>query len=127
MLAAGVSGDIFASPSTKQILVGLQAVPSNVGQILVITNYTGDVLHFGLAAEKVNAANKQSRCGVINCGDDVSVGKKGSLVGRRGLASQIGVLKILGAAAAGGASFDTCMALGKAVAEQAVSLAVTLE
>lgn len=88
MLAASASGDIFASPSTKQILEAIDAVPSNKGTILVITNYTGDCLHFGLAREKADAS-KQSPCGMIICGDDVSVGKKGGLVGRRGLASQI--------------------------------------
>ena len=46
-------------------------------------------MHFGLACEKANAMNK-SPCGFIVAGDDVSVGKKGSLVGRRGLAGQIG-------------------------------------
>lgn len=88
MLAASASGDIFASPSTKQILEAIDAVPSNKGTILVVTNYTGDCLHFGLAREKADAT-KKSPCGMIICGDDVSVGKKGGLVGRRGLASQI--------------------------------------
>lgn len=88
MLAASASGDIFASPSTKQILEAIDAAPSEKGTILVVTNYTGDCLHFGLACEKANANNK-SPCGIIICGDDVSVGKKGGLVGRRGLASQI--------------------------------------
>lgn len=49
----------------------------------------GDCLHFGLASEKANGLGG-SPCKVIICGDDVSVGKKGSLVGRRGLAGQIG-------------------------------------
>ena len=41
MLAASVAGDIFASPSTKQIVAGIDVVPSNKGTILVVTNYTG--------------------------------------------------------------------------------------
>ncbi|KAL3953240.1 hypothetical protein ACCO45_013183 [Purpureocillium lilacinum] len=94
MLAASVQGDIFASPSTKQIVAAVEAVPSDKGTILVITNYTGDCLHFGLANEKANA--RGHNCRVIICGDDVSVGKKGSMVGRRGLAGQIGVLKVMG-------------------------------
>ncbi|KAI9726101.1 MAG: hypothetical protein M1828_002109 [Chrysothrix sp. TS-e1954] len=126
MLAASASGDIFASPSTKQILAAVEAVPSTKGTILVVTNYTGDCLHFGLACDKANATNK-SPCGIIICGDDVSVGKKGSLVGRRGLAAQIGVLKIMGAASAAGASFDELMSLGTAVERQIVSIAATLD
>jgi dihydroxyacetone kinase len=126
MLAAAVAGDVFASPSTKQILAAVDAVPSDKGTLLVITNYTGDCLHFGLAAEKTKAKGKA--CRMLICGDDVSIGKKGgSLVGRRGLAGQIGVLKILGAAAAEGASLDELYDLGTAVNGQIVSIAATLD
>ncbi|KAF9875325.1 dihydroxyacetone kinase [Colletotrichum karsti] len=127
MLAASVSGDIFASPSAKQILAGIEAVPSDVGTLLVITNYTGDCLHFGLASEK--ARSKGHNCRIIICGDDVSVGKKkGSLVGRRGLAGQLGVLKITsGAAGAKAGSFDDIYKLGVAVENQIVSIAATLD
>lgn len=125
MLTAAVAGDIFASPSTKQIMAGINAVPSDKGTILVITNYTGDCLHFGLAAEKATALDHN--CRMIICGDDVSVGKKGSLVGRRGLAGQIGVLKVVGAAAGLGASLDDVYDLGVAFSEQIVSIAATLD
>lgn len=125
MLTASVQGDIFASPSTKQILAGVDAVPSDKGTILVITNYTGDCLHFGLANEKANAAGHN--CRMIICGDDVSVGKKGSMVGRRGLAGQIGVLKVMGGAAGAGGSLDDVYDLGVAFSEQIVSIAATLD
>ncbi|KXX80588.1 Dihydroxyacetone kinase [Madurella mycetomatis] len=126
LLAAAVAGDVFASPSTKQILAAIDAVPSDKGTLLVITNYTGDCLHFGLAAEKTKAKGKA--CRMLICGDDVSIGKKGgSLVGRRGLAGQIGVLKILGAAAAQGASLDELYDLGTAINDQVVSIAATLD
>ena len=126
MLAASVQGDIFASPSTKQILAAVEAVPSDAGAILVITNYTGDCLHFGLANEKANAAGHKTR--MIICGDDVSVGKKnGSMVGRRGLAGQIGVLKVMGGASGAGESLDDVYNLGVAFSEQIVSIAATLD
>ncbi len=125
MLTAAVQGDIFASPSTKQIVAGVDAVPSEKGTILVITNYTGDCLHFGLANEKANAKGHQ--CRTIICGDDVSVGRKGSLVGRRGLAGQIGVLKVMGGAAGAGASLDDVYNLGVAFSQQIVSIAATLD
>ncbi|KAL6860744.1 hypothetical protein ACO1O0_004778 [Amphichorda felina] len=126
MLAAAVQGDIFASPSTKQILAGIDAVPSDKGTILVVTNYTGDCLHFGLASEKANAKGG-SPCRIIICGDDVSVGRKGSMVGRRGLAGQIGVLKVMGGAAGAGGSLDDVYDLGVAFSEQIVSIAATLD
>lgn len=126
LLAASVGGDIFASPSTKQILAAIDAVPSKEGTILVVTNYTGDCLHFGLANEK--AVARGHRCRMIVCGDDVSVGKtNGSLVGRRGLAGQIGVLKIMGGAAGQGASLDDVYDLGGAFSQQIVSIAATLD
>lgn len=125
MLAASVGGDIFASPSTRQILAAIDAVPSKAGSILVVTNYTGDCLHFGLANEKAIA--RGHRCRMIICGDDVSVGRKGSLVGRRGLAGQIGVLKIMGGAAGQGASLDDVYDLGVAFSSQIVSIAATLD
>ncbi|KAI1118494.1 dihydroxyacetone kinase [Nemania sp. NC0429] len=125
LLAASVAGDVFASPSTKQILAGIDAVPSDEGTILVVTNYTGDCLHFGLAAEKANA--KGHKCRMIICGDDVSVGKNGSLVGRRGLAGQIGVLKVMGGASGAGGSLDQVYDLGVAFSQQIVSIAVTLD
>ena len=125
MLAASVQGDIFASPSTKQILAGIEAVPSDKGSILVVTNYTGDCLHFGLANEKGIA--RGHKCRMIICGDDVSVGKKGSLVGRRGLAGQLGVLKVMGGAAGAGGSLDQVYDLGVAFSKQIVSIAATLD
>ncbi|KAI2601988.1 glycerone kinase [Hypoxylon sp. NC1633] len=125
MLAASVAGDIFASPSTKQILAAVDTVPSDRGTILVVTNYTGDCLHFGLANEKAIA--KGHNCRMIICGDDVSVGRKGSLVGRRGLAGQIGVLKIMGGAAGAGGSLGEVYDLGVAFSEQIVSIAATLD
>lgn len=88
MLAASVSGEVFASPSTKQIMAGIDHVPSNEGLILLITNYTGDQLHFGLAREK--AAGVGMKVGTISATDDVALGReKSKLVGRRGLAANL--------------------------------------
>ncbi|KAG5918199.1 hypothetical protein E4U42_006953, partial [Claviceps africana] len=126
MLAAAVQGDIFASPSTSQIVAGIEAVPSDQGTILVVTNYTGDCLHFGLAREKASARGHD--CRIVICGDDVSVGRtRGGLVGRRGLAGQMGVLKVMGGAAGAGASLDDVYRLGVAFSQQIVSIAATLD
>jgi dihydroxyacetone kinase len=87
MLAAAASGDIFASPSARQVEAAIRSVPSEAGTILVFGNYTGDCLHFGMACEKAKASGYlKGPIAVISCGDDVGVGKKGNgLVGRRGL------------------------------------------
>jgi dihydroxyacetone kinase len=89
LLSAVACGDIFASPSAKQVLAAIASVPSDQGCILLITNYTGDKLHFGLAAER--AIEKQlvkgGKCVVLPATDDVSIGRsKCEKVGRRGLA-----------------------------------------
>ncbi|CAI4219802.1 unnamed protein product [Parascedosporium putredinis] len=126
MLAASVSGDIFASPRTKQVLSAIERVPSGKGVIIVVGNYTGDCLHFGLAREM--ALSNGVECRLIICGDDVSVGtNKGGLVGRRGLAGQIGVLKLMGGASGTGGSLDDVYDLGLALAKQTVSIAATLD
>jgi hypothetical protein len=85
MLSAAVCGDIFASPSTKQIMAGIRNAPSNEGIILCITNYTGDMLHFGLAREKGQVLGY--KVDVVCMAEDAALGrKKSEKVGRRGLA-----------------------------------------
>ncbi|SCV04875.1 LANO_0G13344g1_1 [Lachancea nothofagi CBS 11611] len=97
LLGGAVCGDIFASPSTKQILNGIKLLNSqSSGVLLVVKNYTGDVLHFGLAAERARALGINCKVAVV--GDDVAVGReKGGLVGRRALAGTVLVHKITGA------------------------------
>lgn len=89
-LAAAACGDIFASPSTKQILAAVRATPSDEGHIMMITNYTGDKLHFGLAAERAKADGTCRNVAVIPLTDDVSLGRsKSAVVGRRGMPGHI--------------------------------------
>ena len=96
MLTGSVSGFVFASPSVTQIVSALRHVGGKAGTILIIMNYTGDVFHFHLAAEKF-IANYGLPVEVVVVGDDVSVGrKKSGKVGRRGLAGTVLVHKILG-------------------------------
>ncbi|CRG85123.1 hypothetical protein PISL3812_02256 [Talaromyces islandicus] len=98
LLSAAVSGSIFASPSVQQIQSTISRVGGSAGILLVIMNYTGDVLHFHLAAEKARLAGFDTA--VLVVGDDVSVGRrKSGKVGRRGLAGTVLVEKIVGALA----------------------------
>jgi len=52
MLTAAVCGDVFASPSVDAVLNAIVAVTGDAGCLLIVKNYTGDRLNFGLAAEK---------------------------------------------------------------------------
>ncbi len=74
LLSAAISGEVFASPSTKQIMAAVEKVPSDKGVILCITNYTGDNLHFGLAREKVAGSGR--KVGMLRMTDDVGLGRE---------------------------------------------------
>ncbi|EXF80789.1 dihydroxyacetone kinase [Colletotrichum fioriniae PJ7] len=127
MITAAVSGSIFASPSVAQILSGISRVASPAGILLIIKNYTGDVFHFHLAAEKAKA-QLGVPVEVLIVGDDVSVGrKKSGKVGRRGLAGTVLVHKILGAYKETGASLADVVKLGKTVTEGLVTVGASLE
>lgn len=74
----------------KQVLSAIAAAPSDNGTILLITNYTGDKLHFGLAAERALEKGFAGKCVVLPATDDVSIGRsKCEKVGRRGLAGNV--------------------------------------
>ncbi|CAN6656561.1 dihydroxyacetone kinase 1 [Trichomonascus vanleenenianus] len=126
MLSAAVSGEIFASPNTKQIETACKAVPSDEGYVFIVTNYTGDMLHFGLACEKLKSSGK--RAALIKSADDVSVGRaSGGLVGRRGLSGTIIMHKVLGAAASEGFKFAEVEGLGHAMADSLVTINAGLD
>lgn len=104
MLAGAVAGSIFASPTSDQIfrcLRRLGAKDPQRGILVIIMNYTGDKLHFGMAVEKARAHGLKVTMLVV--GDDVGVGRRrAGRIGRRGLAGTALVQKIAGALAAKG-------------------------
>ncbi|GAB7355735.1 hypothetical protein MBLNU459_g6427t3 [Dothideomycetes sp. NU459] len=126
MLAAAVNGEVFASPSTKQVMAAVEHVPSDAGIILCITNYTGDNLHFGLAREK--AVGLGYKIGMLKMTDDVGLGRKQTEnLGRRGLAGNMFVLKLCGAASQEGYAFEKCFALGQSVNDHCVTIGSSLD
>ncbi|PGH11259.1 dihydroxyacetone kinase [Helicocarpus griseus UAMH5409] len=127
LLTASVAGTIFASPSAEQIRRAVMERIETAGGVLVITmNYTGDVMNFGMAAEKAKAAGIKTEFFAV--GDDVGVGrKKGGKVGRRGIGGGILVLKIVGALAESGASLDDVYRIAKLTTENIVTLGASLE
>lgn len=104
LLSGAVAGSIFASPSADQVfqcLMRLGAEKPGRGILVIIMNYTGDALHFGMAIEKARARGLKAQLLIV--GDDVGVGRaKSGRVGRRGLAGTVLVQKIAGALAARG-------------------------
>ncbi|KAF3991277.1 hypothetical protein FT663_01698 [Candidozyma haemuli var. vulneris] len=128
LLDAAVAGTIFASPSTKQIMAGVKATASkDKGLIAVVKNYTGDVLHFGLVAER--AKRDGYKVELVAVSDDVAVGRtQNEMVGRRGIAGTAIVHKTLGAASAeGGAELEELAELGRAVNGGLVTMGASLD
>ncbi|KIK78482.1 hypothetical protein PAXRUDRAFT_36626 [Paxillus rubicundulus Ve08.2h10] len=127
MLTSSVSGDIFASPSAKQILAAIELAAFSGLEILnhdhqtervkgrdiliVINNYTGDRLNFGLAIEQARARYPGLNIVSVLNADDVSLLPQtkagGTMVGPRGLGGNILVCKVLGAYTAFGARVST--------------------
>ena len=101
MLTAAVCGDVFASPSVDAVLAGILAVTGPAGCLLIVKNYTGDRLNFGLAAERAKAFGIDVSMVVVD--DDVALP---DLPQARGIAGTLFVHKIAGALAERGAGLD---------------------
>jgi triose/dihydroxyacetone kinase / FAD-AMP lyase (cyclizing) len=114
MLTAAVSGDVFTSPATDAVLAAIRAVAGRKGVLLIVKNYTGDRLNFGLAAELARAEGIPVEMVIVD--DDVALAADGRHAGRRGIAGVVLVHKLAGAAAAHGMS----LAEVKRVAEEAI-------
>lgn len=125
-LTAAVAGTIFASPSAEQIRrCLLNRVDSSKGVLVVVMNYTGDVLNFGMAVEKAKASGIDVEMVVV--ADDAGVGRKQSgKVGRRGIAGTVLVQKIAGALAAQGENLSTVSRAASMVAKNTVSIGSSL-
>ncbi|CAH1650306.1 MULTISPECIES: dihydroxyacetone kinase subunit DhaL [unclassified Chelatococcus] len=102
MLTAAVSGDVFASPSTDAVFAALMAVGTPAGVLMVVKNYTGDRINFGLAAEMARAHGIPVETVVVD--DDAALGSAEATAGRRGIAGTVLVHKVAGAAAEAGLS-----------------------
>ena len=95
------------------------------GILVVATNYTGDILNFGMGVEKARALGKKVEMVVV--GDDVGVGReRGGKVGRRGLSGTALVVKIVGALAEQGVALEDCARVGHLVVNNLVSLGASL-
>src|SRR2546421_1626927 len=82
MLAAAVPGAVFTSPTPDQVQAAVEATNGGAGALLIVKNYTGDVLNFETAAELAAAEGIEVRSVVID--DDVAVKESLYTAGRRG-------------------------------------------
>ena len=115
MLDAAVAGAVFTSPTPDQVYEAIKATECGKGALLIIKNYTGDVMNFEMAADM--ASDEDIEVAQVIVADDVAVENSTWTTGRRGIAGTIFVHKIAGAKAETGAS----LAEVKAVAEKVIA------
>ncbi|MGN8762537.1 dihydroxyacetone kinase subunit DhaK [Oribacterium sp. HCP3S3_B9] len=114
MLDAAISGNVFSSPSPDRIGSAIEQVSCGKGVLMVIKNYSGDIMNFGLSADLAEMDDIEVAQVVVK--DDVAVPDREEGTGRRGIAGTVFVHKIAGAKAEQGAS----LAEVKEAAEKAV-------
>ena len=115
MLDVAVAGNIFSSPSPDRISEAIERVDKGEGVLLVIKNYSGDIMNFGLSKDMAEADDKKVATVIVK--DDVAVEDSTYSTGRRGIAGTVFVHKIAGAMAEKGASLEEVeRAANKAIA-----------
>ena len=123
MLSAAVVGEVFTSPSSDSVYAAIKAVSGESGAVLVVKNYTGDRLNFGLAAEMALAEGISVEMVIVD--DDVALKGTEQATGARGLAGTIFIHKLMGAAAAEGRSLVDVAAIGRAAVESLATMGVS--
>ena len=124
MLTAAVAGDVFTSPSVDAVLTAVRAVGGPGGVLLIVKNYTGDRLNFGLAAEIARTEGLDVEMIVV--ADDAALAADGNNAGRRGLAGTVLVHKIAGAAAEAGLPLAAVKQEAMKAAESIATMGVAL-
>jgi dihydroxyacetone kinase len=122
MLTAAVCGEVFASPSVDAVLAGILAVTGPMGCLLIVKNYTGDRLNYGLAAERARAFGLKVSMVVVD--DDIALPH---LPQPRGVAGTLFVHKIAGALAESGADLDAVTDAAKAAIKDMASIGTSLD
>lgn len=125
MLSAAVCGEVFTSPSTDAVLEAIRATAGQNDALLIVKNYTGDRLNFGLAAELARAEGIPVEIATV--ADDVSLRHQAQRGQRRGIAGTVLVHKIAGAAAERGLSLGQVAAAARDVCANLGTMGVALD
>ncbi|AOI70519.1 dihydroxyacetone kinase family protein [Burkholderia ubonensis] len=125
MLSAAVCGEVFTSPSTDAVLAAIRATAGPNGALLVVKNYTGDRLNFGLAAELARAEGIPVETVIV--ADDVSLRERVERGQRRGIAGTVLIHKLAGAAAARGLPLARVAAIAREAAADLGTMGVALD
>jgi len=122
MLTAAVCGDLFASPSVDAVLNAIVAVTGDRGCLLIVKNYTGDRLNFGLAAEKAKSYGLKVEMVIV--ADDIALPDNKQ---PRGIAGTALVHKIAGYAAEQGKSLTEVRDMARQACDNLWSLGVAMQ
>ncbi|MBZ9676288.1 dihydroxyacetone kinase family protein [Mesorhizobium sp. ES1-1] len=122
---AAVAGDVFASPSTAAVARVCRHADKGGGIILGFGNYAGDVLNFGVAAERLRAEGIDVR--IVPVTDDVASAASDMVAKRRGIAGSVLVYKVAGAAAEAGLGLDEVERLTRLANARTVSFGVAFD
>jgi dihydroxyacetone kinase len=124
LLAGAIAGDVFTSPGVDAVLAAIRVTAGPAGALLIVKNYTGDRLNFGLAAELAQAEGIPTEIAVV--ADDVALRETVAPDRRRGIAGTVLVHKVAGAAAAAGRPLAEVAAAARAAASALGSMGVAL-
>ncbi len=124
MLTAAVTGEVFTSPSVDAVLAAIRATAGPAGALLIVKNYTGDRLNFGLAGEL--AALEGIPTELVVVADDVALSEVVPRERRRGIAGTVLVHKVAGAAAAAGRTLAEVAAIARDTAARIGTMGVAL-
>lgn len=124
MLDAAVSGAVFTSPTPDQVYEAIKASNGGKGVLLIIKNYTGDVLNFEMAAELAEGDGIKVEKVIVD--DDVAVQNSTWTTGRRGIAGTIFVHKLAGAKAEAGGSLEEVKGIAEKVIANVRSMGIAL-
>ncbi|MBU8827691.1 dihydroxyacetone kinase subunit DhaK [Mycolicibacterium goodii] len=124
MLDGACPGDVFAAPPMDYVLEATRRLATDAGVIYIVNNYTGDRMAFEMAQELAEAEGIRVRTVLVN--DDVAVKDSTYTVGRRGVAGNFFVIKVMGAAAEKGADIDEVVRVGEHVNSVTRSMGLAL-
>ena len=124
MLDAAVCGEVFTSPTPDQVYEAIKATNNGQGVLLVIKNYTGDVMNFEMAKEMAEMDGIKIEEVIVN--DDVAVENSLYTAGRRGIAGTVFVHKISGAKAETGSSLEEVKRVAEKTIDNVRSMGMSL-
>ena len=133
ILTCAVCGDIFSSPSCANIIKAIEKIYCDAGVIIIVKNYTGDVINFSLACELFKSQNKKVEMIIVD--DDISLqnlntcdntNQQQTFNKRRGLCGTVLLYKVLGYLANQGKTFEDILNVAKEIIPSLYTVGVSL-